>query len=363
MATATKVRVRRCRPLRVESDEHAWFVTSRIIEERFLLHPILTCGAEPVGRRARRLSDRLQRHCDRRLAKVVARANQLRGPYQPQLTLEDAREVARGLVGSALARAQERYGAEVYGLVVMSNHVHLVCRTRGRNLSKFMGYFKARITDGVNLLTARSGPLWARRYDAEAIVDDEGMAERVGYTVANPQNANLVAGAEQWPGLLLTFAECEERELEFRYFDATAWHRKKRPSDLGPFFKTATLTLSPIPSCAGMSAELYRQSVQRWVDHALSKAATRRKERGMPQGQQPLGVDKVIHADFAQRPRNPARRRRPYAHGRPENVRAYLHATLATVADYDQRAERYRNGEHDVALPSGTYRPPLMRAA
>lgn len=55
------------------------------------------------------------------------------------------------------------------------------------------------ISDGINLLTARSGPLWARRFDAEAIVDDEGMAERVGYTVANPQNANLVESSDQWP--------------------------------------------------------------------------------------------------------------------------------------------------------------------
>jgi REP element-mobilizing transposase RayT len=363
MAQATKIKVRRCRPLRVESDEHAWFVSSRIVEERFLLHPILTCGAQPVGRRARRLCDRLQRHCDRRLARVVARANELRRPGQPQLTLQDAREIARGLVGSALARAQEHYDAKVYALVVMSNHVHLVCQTRGRNLSKFIGYFKARITDGINLLTGRSGPLWARRFDAEAIVDDEGMAERVGYTVANPENARLVERSDQWPGLLLTFGQCEEQELSFRYFDATAWHRKKRPRNLSPFFKTATLTLSPIPSCDGLPAELYQESVQRWVNHAVAKAAARRAERGQQTPHQPLGVDEVIHADFAQRPRNAARRRRPYAHGRPENVRAYLHATLAVVADYDERAERYRNGEHDVELPSGTYRPPLMRAA
>ena len=52
---ASPVRIKkRCRPLRRESDDRPWFVTTRVIEERFWLHPILSCGAKPLNREARR---------------------------------------------------------------------------------------------------------------------------------------------------------------------------------------------------------------------------------------------------------------------------------------------------------------------
>ena len=88
MAPPDKPLRRRCRPLRRESDEHLWFVTSRVLEERMLLHPILTCGLEPPNRRARRNVKHLERHADKRLKPLVARANVRRGPYQPELTLD-----------------------------------------------------------------------------------------------------------------------------------------------------------------------------------------------------------------------------------------------------------------------------------
>jgi len=130
---------RRCRPLRVENDDTLWFVSSRTIEERFWLHPLLTCGFKPPNRRARRACDKLSQRADKRLAKTVRRANATRGPLQPELSLEAAKRIARGLVGSAVARAQQRYKTKIYSLVVMENHIHLILKTEGKNLSKFMG--------------------------------------------------------------------------------------------------------------------------------------------------------------------------------------------------------------------------------
>jgi len=97
----------------------------------------------------------MARRLDKRLAKLVNRANARSGPLQPKLTLEDARRMARGLVGSTLARAQKHCDVKVYALVVMSNHLHLVVQTRKKNLAAFMGDFKARITENLNPLTGR----------------------------------------------------------------------------------------------------------------------------------------------------------------------------------------------------------------
>jgi len=369
MASLVQIK-KRCRPLRRESDDCPWFVTTRVIEERFWLHPILSCGAKPVNREARRACAHLERHSDKRLAQFVKRTNARRRPNEVEMTLEYARVIVRDLVGSALARAQERYGAQVFGLVVMSNHLHLVCQTRGKNLAKFVGYLKARIADAINMITGKRGPLWARRYDAQPILDDAACAERVGYTANNPRAANLVDDPQLWPGLSLAYGTTEEQELTFTYFDRTAWQRAKRPNDIGPFMKQATLVLSPIPSCEGMSPELYRQSLQTWIDDAQDKhqaksgqtdaegAALARRHPSKA-----LGIDGVVRASVEQRPRSPSFSRRPYAFGTPEAVRAHRHAMFAVMAEYDQCGDRYRSGEWHVGFPEGTYRPPMMQAA
>ncbi len=41
----------------------------------------------------------------------------------------------------------------------MSNHVHPVVRTKHKNLAELMGYFKARVAESINALTAKRGPL------------------------------------------------------------------------------------------------------------------------------------------------------------------------------------------------------------
>ncbi|MDH5676948.1 MAG: transposase [Myxococcales bacterium] len=115
----------------------------------------LTSGLEPSSHKARRAAKAMARRLDKRLAKLVNRANARSGPLQPKLTLEDARRMARGLVGSTLARAQKHCDVKVYALVVMSNHLHLVVQTRKKNLAAFMGDFKARITENLNPLTGR----------------------------------------------------------------------------------------------------------------------------------------------------------------------------------------------------------------
>lgn len=87
------------------------------------------------------------------------------------LTLQDdAKRIARGLAGSAFARAQQQHKVQILGLIAMSNHLHAPVRTHRKNLATFMRDAKSRITEAANLLIGKRGPLWARRYDAQAAV-------------------------------------------------------------------------------------------------------------------------------------------------------------------------------------------------
>jgi len=357
---------RRSRPLRLESDQHLWFVTSRVVEARYWLHPILSCGLKPPNRAARRISRRHERLLDERLLRCISEANARRGPNQPELTLPIARRIAQGAVGSAFARAQRRYGTKIFGLVVMSNHLHALVQTKGKNLALFMRDVKSAITSTINLLTGKRGTLWHRRYDAQAVVDDFGAAERHGYMTDNPRKAGLVDDPTQWPGLNLAYGLGDADELPFEYLDRTAWHDAGRPEDLTPFFRTSTLTLSPLPSCEGMPREVYRASLQSWVEAAHAKTVA---AAGTPNSSRErtrravVGVEKVVTAAFETWPKKPARSERPYVFGLPDACRTYTAASIALGHEHCERSKRYRAGDASVTFPPGMYPPPLLQAA
>ena len=161
----------------------------------------------------------------------------------------------------------------------MSNHVHLAVRTTKRNLSAFMGYFKARVADAVHQITGRRGPLWARRFDAQPILNEEALMDRVAYTLDNPGKAMLVSDSRDWPGLNVAYGLDEADTFEFEYFDRTAWHRAKRPEDRERFWRTTTLRLSPIPCAWDASREQLGaalRSAQGTVDRAAGVAKRKR---------------------------------------------------------------------------------------
>jgi REP element-mobilizing transposase RayT len=358
-----KVKLRKpSRPLRAECDDIVWFVTTRVTEGRYWLHPLLTAGLRPHNRAGRRLCAHHERHFDKRLAACLEVANEHRGPHQPELSLEEAKRIARGLMGSAVARAQKQHEMQIFGFVSLSNHLHALVRTRGKNLAAFMRDLKSAVTSAINLITGKRGALWERRYDAQPVVDDEGCADRQGYLLDNPTKANLVQQPEHWPGLNLAWGFGDADELDFEYLDRTAWHHAGEPKDLSPFFRTVTLVLSPLPSCEGLSREACRNSVQRFIEQAHAKHEAKQSPEQRAARKPPLGVDKVLFAAFDTRPK-PARNKRPYVFGSAAACRAYTEAHVVRVQAYRELSARYRAGERNLQFPEGMYPPPLIQAA
>ena len=293
----------------------------------------------------------LERHTDARLCTLVNKANQQRGPFQLKLAFKDAKRLAKGLMGSILARAQARYGVKLYGVTIMSNHLHLIVRTPNKNLASFMNYVKARSAEGLNFLLGRSGPFWSRRYDAQPILDDEAALERLCYSTHNPVAAGLVHTAKQWPGLNLDYSCHTNHEgLRFEYLDKSAWHRAGRPDTLSPFFKEVELQLSALAKYEGLSPEHYQTLLQSAVP-----------ER--PKPNKVLGLEALLKQDFFSKPSRPKRSRRPYAFGHPERKAEHRAEISALYEIYSQASERYRQGERHSSFPQGTYLPPFGLAA
>jgi REP element-mobilizing transposase RayT len=363
----TAPRRTRGRPLRVERDDVLLFFTSRTVEERFWLHPLLSCALKNRNRRARRKCVHLERRALKRYDKLAARANARSGPYARKFTGAEILRIAKGLMGSALARAQEKAGVEIFAFVAMSNHVHAVIRTPRKNAAEFSRLFKSVVARTINRITGRSGPLWARRADIQPVLDDAACAGRVAYCVDNPRKANLVEHAEHWPGLNLCYGLGDADELEFEYFDTSAWNRAGRPDDIGDFFEVATLKLSPLPSSEGSDREAYAKDVRKWVAQRLREDLAELDANDEPgrdkKRKTPLGIDKVIDSAFDQRPKQSKMTRRPYCFGSPERRREHYEQTSMLLDVYAQRSESYRLGERLVEFPPGTYPPPVLAAA
>ena len=117
----------------------------------------------------------------------------------------------------------------------------------------------------------------------------------------------------------------------------------------------------PAPAQSRLNREAYRRSVETWL-----RGSTARTEGGTKSKQShatALGLDKVVHTAFDARPRNPARKRRPYAFGSKENKRANYQQASQTYAAHRECSERFLAGQRDVVFPSGTYPPPIRIAA
>jgi REP element-mobilizing transposase RayT len=346
MATAKPAR--RSRPLRCENPEHLYFVTTRTLDEVFWLHPLLCSKLEPVNREARRVVAAKRARLRARLERLVASANRRRPESQPKLTVEEAEKLAEGLVSSALARAQAycaKHGlppVEVFAVVVMSNHLHLVVRAPGKNLAAFMGYFLARVAQTLNLLLGRVGPVFPRRYDAQPVLDEEAAAGRVKYVLENPKKAGLVRCFTEWPGFVAVAGLHEGEELETKHFDRSGWQLAKRPKERERYWRKSQLKLSRLPGMESLSPTAYLATLKSWCD---SRPANRC-----------LGVEGVLDADVNQRPKKPKRARRPYAFGRPENVDAYREVSRLRYAAYEATRALAKLGQR-VEWPEGMYPP------
>ena len=91
------------------------------------------------------------------------------------------RPQARKVILFCLARAKERFGFDLFGLCVMSNHVHYLIRpARPEEMPKLMHWLNWYSAMLLNRLLRRRGHFWERRYHAVAVPDrDSGHALRV----------------------------------------------------------------------------------------------------------------------------------------------------------------------------------------
>lgn len=98
----------------------------------------------------------------------------------------------RRLFLDGLGEAGERFELDVFAYVLMSNHYHLLLRTRRGNLSKAMQWVGVSYTARFNRKYTRSGHLFQGRFKSMLVQNDAYLLQLSHYIHRNPLRARMV---------------------------------------------------------------------------------------------------------------------------------------------------------------------------
>jgi putative transposase len=125
------------------------------------------------------------------IAGVAHHVNQRGNNAQDVFFVDDDREVYLGL----LRRQCGKYGLELLGYCLMTNHVHLVAKPfKEDSLAKAVGRTHFLHTQYINRLHGRRGHLWQNRFYSCAL-DDRRFWTALRYVERNPVRARMVRRA------------------------------------------------------------------------------------------------------------------------------------------------------------------------
>lgn len=94
--------------------------------------------------------------------------------------------------------AKKRFDFYLYAYVLMSNHYHLLVKTRHANLSKIMHYINGSYTTYYNIKRNKTGHLFQGRYKSIVVDADSYFSVLTKYIHLNPVKAKMVESPEEY---------------------------------------------------------------------------------------------------------------------------------------------------------------------
>jgi len=99
---------------------------------------------------------------------------------------------------AGVGEASDRYATEVHAYCLISNHFHLLLRSREGRVSDFMRFVGGRFTRKHNLQRASDGAVFRGRFTSKLIDTDAHLMECLRYIHLNPIKAGLTPDADAW---------------------------------------------------------------------------------------------------------------------------------------------------------------------
>jgi REP element-mobilizing transposase RayT len=264
------------------------------------------------------------------------------------------------IILGALARAKRRYGVEISAFIFMSNHLHLLVWTAdSEQLACFMCHFLSKLAREVTRLTGWRDKVFARRYQAIPISEEEGaQVGRLVYILSHGCKEDLVERPEDWPGVHCIEALLTGQSLEGTWFDRTQeFAARNRGEQFGPrqYATREVLELDPLPCWRHLSPEPYRAQIAALVEQITADAGARREETGI----KPIGPAAVLAQNPFDQPRKTKRSPAPRVHAFCKSIRQEMRQTYAWFVRAFREAEKSRAGDRMAKFPIGSFPPGL----
>lgn len=254
------------------------------------------------------------------------------------------------LIGGIIARYQELLGIELYAYTVLSNHLHLLIKAPRANADEFAENINREIARRINWRFRREGPLWARRYSEQEVLDpDSDLLEAFLYVNLNPTRHGLLKDSSEWKGLHSYSHALSETDRLFSFI-----HYSNRNQEGVPKQTTHRLRLSVLPQFKKLSKKRRQLKIRK----LLAERAFKYQESKQFLGQQ--GIDEQKPGEV---PYRMSRSPRPACYSKCSGrIKEYMKARRLLRERYATASMRFRLGRLATKFPSFTFRPPTHRA-
>jgi REP element-mobilizing transposase RayT len=253
------------------------------------------------------------------------------------------------------AVAVARYGMELIGMVVMSNHYHLILHDVHGRYPAFLQWFDSLVARVVNCRRGRWGRFWdGDSVHVEHLLTAEAVERKLVYLACNPMRAGLVERGADWPGVRSS---------------PQVWVGSPKVVSRPTFFfrrdgvmpETAELVYSVPPTHRGMTAAEFSARIARRV----SEEEERLRAEHAKAGGSYLGARGVLRQRWTAVPRTPEvhRQRKPLVAGDGPSRSAALEAIRLFRWGYADALDGWRAGDRDIVFPAGTWRMRVLHGA
>lgn len=305
---------------------------------------------------------RRRRHFDKNTLYVVKNIclyKQARFTPTPELE-----ERIRGL----LTKYVTRYKIKLVSFIFTPSGFKLYLLSPEQNLHKFMCLLQTNISKDVNKLQERTGPVFAGRYSAEPVLEDE-QEEVMREIIAQVCMDDLVAHPEDWGGASSWAAQLSGEEIVGHRVDrALFWRLRRAPEYYNtPDFlleQMATIEyrvkLTPLPIWADLSHAERAKKIQEFAESAAELRRSAYAAQALEYDEKPdiPGLKEVLASSSYDHYDLWKPMRRGYCHTMDEEqIEAFYKAREERDEQYDDAARRLRRGEEDIYFPEGMIPP------
>ena len=249
-----------------------------------------------------------------------------------------------------LAHYAEKHSITLYEAELMSTHYHLVLKDTLGQRSAFLRDLNASLAGFIKAYRGVRGPVFSPRPNQCTLKTPEAVADKIGYTLANPVAAGAVASPKKWPGTLCPAAKLGR--FAKKVHRPTLYFRED-----GALPEEATLRFE-LPECL---TDLYGEEGTRELLIRTTKEQINKARRELlKKGRYVLGLKRAMKI----RPTQRATSYEVFGDLTPEfatlggGAEAFKKAAceLRTFRKaYYQALAQYRAGHREAIFPYGTY--------